>query len=431
MNRYPILKLLPLCVMLLSLVGCALWRIDPWDVMVRSDVIQSPADEQRILAKARVERSSDGRVTVLYVSGTPYERGYQHGALLRKEVQENLGYLYNNALSKFHFKEIFSEAYERMRPFIPQEYIDEMHGLAHGARLPLEMIHHIHALPEIGEWGGKKRVSKVIKAMMKGLPREEWGTSCSNLCVRGEAASGGGFYTVRILDWGLHRISKLHQYPLLTVEVPEKGYAHVNIGWVGFLGAVSGMNERGITLGEMGYGDVPNETLAGTPMPFLLREVLLRAGSLAQVRKTITSYPGTNSFVFLMSDGKSRQAELYIRDRERFVVAPKGKALKDRNKVVNPIKDTVYGGHYLDRMETQLSKHHGVISPELLMKEIIPEISMKSNFQNVVYDPVSLALWVSNATSPKTRAAEAPYTFYDLRDGLRRFREGKIVAVTK
>ena len=44
---------------------------------------------------------------------------------------------------------------------------------------------------------------------------------------------------------------------------PDSGYAYANIGWVGFLGAVSGINEQGITLGEMGYRNPPNETLYG------------------------------------------------------------------------------------------------------------------------------------------------------------------------
>jgi hypothetical protein len=77
-------------VTLSTLSGCGYLRIDPNHFLIRSDVIQSVEQEKEILAKAKVGWTEDGKVRVLYVSGSPYERGYQHGVLLRKEVQDNL-----------------------------------------------------------------------------------------------------------------------------------------------------------------------------------------------------------------------------------------------------------------------------------------------------------------------------------------------------
>jgi isopenicillin-N N-acyltransferase like protein len=395
------------------LSGCAL-RVDPFSPFIRSEWITTPEQEQAILSRARLGTTPDGKMRVLYVQGSPYEMGYQHGALLRKEVQDNLEYLYSEALDQFYFEEIFDEAYERMRPYIPQSYIDEMHGLAHGAKLPLRTVHAIHALPEITEWGGKKRVKQVVKQMMKG----ELGTSCSNLCATGPATADGKPYVVRILDWGLHKISKLHEYPLITVAKPTGKVAFANIGWVGFLGAVSGMNAEGITLGEMGYGDPPHETLRGTPMPFLLREVLAECRSLGDVRRTISKSPGTSSFVFLMSDGKTGESELYVKDRERFLAFPPGVPIEDGAEEIRPIDSILYGGHFREKMETLLTQKRGVITPEVLMKEVIPEIAMKSNFQNVIYSPSELTFWVSNAKDRGGRAAEADYSFFNLSSAL-------------
>ena len=153
--------------------------------------------------------------------------------------------------------------------------------------------------------------------MMEGV----YGTSCSNFSASGDSTPDRKMYTVRVLDWGLHKISKLHEYPLITVLVPEAGgIPSANIGWIGFLGAVSGMNAQAITLGEMGYGDPEGETMRGEPMPFLLRDVLTYATNLADVRRIISSKPPTSSFVYLMSDGKTGQSELYLRDVHRFEV---------------------------------------------------------------------------------------------------------------
>ncbi len=402
-----------------TMTGCALARIDPDNVLVRSPYITSNRQEQEILARAKLSQTQDGQIRVLFVRGTAYERGYQHGVLLRKEINDNLGYMYEQGLKKFRFEELLAEVYERVRPYIPEEYVEEMHGLAHGARMPLHQIHHLHILPDIGEWGGRKHIEKLLRQMMHG---EELGTSCSNFAVSKSATADGRLYAVRILDWGLHRISKLHRYPLLTVGVPDKGYAYCNIGWVGFLGAVSGMNERGITLGEMGYGDPPNETLFGKPMIFLLREILSYDNSLADVRSRISGSPGTESFGFLMSDGKRGDAELYVRDRDRFLPFGPGVDLRDRKDFFPAIKDIVYGGHYQEKMTKVLNQQHGKMTPEVLMKEVIPPLVMPSNFQNVVYDPAGLRFWVNNAKNKEISAESQPYSEFRFGEEVQQFR---------
>ena len=389
--------------------GCGYLRIDPYHYLIRSDVVSSKEIHDAIVAKAKLGWTDDGRVRVIYVSGTPYERGYQQGVLLREEIKENLGLLYKNALATFKSEILFEEVYERMRPFIPQEYVDEMHGLAHGAKIPLKLVHYIHVLPEITEWGGKKRLREVIHQMIKGAVVP----SCSNLCVSKSATKDNRIYTVRILDWGLHKISKLHKYPLITVSVPDKGIPSANIGWVGFIGAVSGINAKGITLGEMGNGDPENETLNGKPMPFLLRDVLTYASSLKDVRRLIKNSPGTNSFGFLMTDGKTGQSELYVKDRDRFQVFHPNEHLKDEFNDIPAIKDALYGGHDTDALNSMIKTYHGQITPEILMEKIIPATAMKSNFQNVVYDPAKLQFWVDNAANKEQPAFTQPYTFFD------------------
>jgi hypothetical protein len=85
------------------------------------------------------------------------------------------------------------------------------------------------------------------------------------------------------------------------------------------------------------------------------------------------------------------------------------------------VDNVAYGGHYEDRMAEMLSLYRGQIDPELLMETVIPYIAMKSNFQNVVYDPARLRFWVNNAAGPKQRAAEQPYTYFDLKAALASF----------
>jgi isopenicillin-N N-acyltransferase like protein len=405
-----------LCLAASGLAGCAYLRVDPWSAYIRSDIIDSPEREKEILSKARLRWTEDGRIRVLHTQGTPYEIGYQHGVLLRQEIHDNIGWMYEASVDKFHFEELFDEAYERQRPYIPAEYVEEMHGLAHGSKLPLKVIHGIHALPEMTEWGGKKRVKKVLKQMMEG---EVVGSTCSNLSATSSATADGKPYVVRILDWGLHKISRLHQFPLIHVCRPSYGVPFANIGWIGFIGAISGMNAEGITLGEMGYGDPEGESMRGKPMPFLLRDILAHAKNLKDVRRLISTSEPTNSFVYLMSDGKTAEAEMYVRDRSRFLAFQPGTEVTDKESTFPAIPNMVYGGHYREKMIASLQSEAGKITPELLMKKIIPEVAMPSNFQNVIYSASELKFWVNNAKSKKERAAEQPYTFFDFGAALR------------
>jgi isopenicillin-N N-acyltransferase-like protein len=405
----------------LGLAGCGYFRIDPMHVLIRSDTILSLDEEAAILKKAKVSRTTDGRITVLYTRGTPYERGYQHGVLLRDEVQENLTALYDGLKARYHFEELFYEAFERMRPFIPEEYMEEMHGLAHGARLPINLVHAVHAIPSISEWGGKKHLKDVVEKMMDG----SLGTSCSNFAFKGKSSADGRMYAVRVLDWGIYKLSKLHKYPLIQVGVPDKGLAFANIGWVGFIGAVSGMNAAGITLGEKGYGDPEGETLRGEPMPFMLRDVLSQAHNLRDVERIIRTSKGDCSYVFLMSDGKTGEAELFIKDAHRFKVFKPGEPVRDGKKNLPAIPEIVWDGHYEEALASELTTRSGHLEPSVIMSEMVPKIAMPGNFQNVIYEPGRLQFWVNNAKSPKERAAEQPFTFFNFGAELAAF-EGKV-----
>jgi hypothetical protein len=307
---------------------------------------------------------------------------------------------------------MLDEAFERQRPFIKEEEFAEMRGLAHGARLPLSLVHRIHAIPELSEWGGMKRIRELVKKMLK----EDLGTTCSNFAALPNYTADNVMYVTRILDWGLHRISKLHNYPLIAINIPDNGIPFANIGWAGFVGAVSGMNAAGITLGEMGYGDPDNETLSGRPMIFMLREILQKANTLQTAEEIVFNSVPTNSYVFLFADGKTKNASIIFRDRDRFERYSAGEQIYDsKRKIALPaIPNLVYAGHYREKMSSQLATFHGRLKLEELKSELIPSFAMPSNFQNVIYLPENLTFWVNYAANSKTPAHKSNFTFFDL-----------------
>ena len=62
----------------------------------------------------------------------------------------------------------------------------------------------------------------------------------------------GTLYHGRVLDYGVDL--RLQDHAVLIVAEPEGGIPFVNVGYAGFIGSVTGMNARHVSIGEMGGG---------------------------------------------------------------------------------------------------------------------------------------------------------------------------------
>jgi isopenicillin-N N-acyltransferase like protein len=205
---------------------------------------------------------------------------------------------------------------------------------------------------------------------------------------------------------------------LITVYRPTTGNGneYVTIGWVGFVGAVSGMNAKGVALSEMGFGNPPGETLAGTPMPFMLKNVLRYADSAGDGAAIIRATRRTNSYVYFLGDkhndpvgmvtSAQRCLAYHANEREELVV----------DGVTMPqFRDIVYGGHYEDKQEKLVREMQGKIDVSAI-QDLAKQIAMKSNLQTVIYDLTADKIWVANRKD-NVRAADRPYVEFSLAEG--------------
>src|ERR1017187_334987 len=351
----------------------------------------------------------DNRITVLYVTGTPYEMGYEHGLLLGAQVRETIKdvqvgadkllakILRNSKMISVRdeeqiVNEFLDRAWKMMARYAPKEDLEEMEGLAAGSGIPLDVIHRMHALPDVGE------------------------TSCSGLVAKGSATQDGHVYQLRILDYGAN--FNLQRRPLITVYRPttENANAYVTIGWIGFVGAVSGVNAKGVALSEMGYGNPPGETLAGTPMPFMLKNVLRYADTAEDSAAIIRATRRTNSYVYFLGDRHNEPIGM-VTSAQRCLAyhANEREELKVDNQTMPQFRDIVYGGHYEDRQEKLVRDMQGKIDVSAI-QGLAKQIAMKSNLQTVIYDLTADKIWVANRKD-NVRASDRPYVEFSLADG--------------
>jgi len=328
--------------------------------------------------------SGDDQITVLYTGGTHYDMGYWHGFLLRDQVQANAAAAIAAAEAEGITPAIWAWAINSMWPHVPQDYLDEMQGLADGSGLSLDDVHKVHAIPDLSEF------------------------HCSAFAAMGSATVGGHCIQLRNLDWGLELAIQSH--PLLTVYEPTGANKYVNVTFAGFLGVIAGMSYAHIPVSEMGDSfDYDNETLDGEPMPFVLKDVLEHAQSYTEAENIVHSASRTSSLWYTASDPEEGQAGLMMTSPTIFNVWHLG---EPPGGLLPALPDVIYAGYYNDRLYADLSANWGQIDLEV-GKAISINNAMNSNLMNAVYDATSLEMLVAYAEG-FDRAANRPYIYFDM-----------------
>ncbi|MBD3266658.1 peptidase C45, partial [bacterium] len=211
----------------------------------------SPLAQGEILAregKGYLEKI-DGQL-VLHLKGTYYEMGFQHGTLLKDHVKTNLMNIVDNQTDKAQteeymmYKMLREGMHEQLKPHIPKKFMEEMKGLAEGSGLKFADVLTGNLFPEAFH--------------------------CSGIALMGKATKNGELYHVRILDYMTD--AGLQNHAVTMIFEPEGANAFINIGYAGFIGSITGMNEKQITIGEM--GGKGQGFWDGMPMAFLLRHAL-------------------------------------------------------------------------------------------------------------------------------------------------------------
>jgi isopenicillin-N N-acyltransferase like protein len=227
------------------------------------------------------------------------------------------------------------------------------------------------------------------------------------------ATKDGHMYHGRILDY-MKGIG-LEQNAVVIVHQPDYGHAWVNVGYAGFVGTVTAMNEKGISIGEMGGGGYGKWD--GKPMAHLLREVMEKASTLDEAVAIMKNSPRTCEYYYVISDGRAKKAVGIKATPEAFEVVKPGES---HPLLPHAVKDAVLlsAGDRYEALVQRVKQGHGTFEPDSAMKLMTRPVCMTSNIQSVLFAPDTLEFWVANADS-KNVASETRFTHYDLRELLK------------
>ena len=350
--------------------------------------------EHRVVARegnGRLEEVDGTKVLIL--KGTPEEMGHQHGILMKDEIHRLVEQILFGVGVGTSFEKgtwVFGEiegAQKRLNPFMDERYFKEMDALAVAAELPKEEVRLANFFPEMFH--------------------------CSGFAVFGKATKDGKLYHGRVLDY--MRGMGLEQSAAVMVFQPDKGNAWVNVGYAGFIGSVTAMNEKHIAMGEMGGRGEGNWD--GKPMAELIREVMEKANTLDEAVEIMRKGPRTCEYYYVISDAKNNSAVGIAATPDKFQVIKPGES---HELLPNPSKDTVLmsAGDRYEELARRVKANYGKFDAASARDLMTRPVCMTSNLHSALFEPETLDFWVANADS-KSPAAQCRYTHYNLAELLK------------
>jgi predicted choloylglycine hydrolase len=161
-------------------------------------------------------------IPILMLKGASRQMGRQAGILIREQlhvlVRDFLNFIFRNPARK---RAALAHAHS-LEKHIPAQYLEELRGTSETSGVPYEELLLANTFIE------DYRIFL-----------------CSTLAARGEATADGKVIMGRNLDFISAGV--LQHYNMVTIYHPDHGHPFAAMTYPGFIGAVTGMNARGLT----------------------------------------------------------------------------------------------------------------------------------------------------------------------------------------
>lgn len=237
---------------------------------------QHPSQTE-LLDGGRVEEQDN--ITILHISGSHYQMGYQHGYLLQEKVQENVRAFLHFA-EKYLLRNDLLMLWNTSKQYIPPQYIQEIQGIADGANISFNDIAESIMAVEYADHG------------------------CYGIAAWGPATIDGKLYHTRSFDLPSSIQDPVtgryaHENIVLIVRKPTNGSASLCPSIAGSFHTGGGINEHGVALGiQICWSK--DQTFQGNPYHFRVQQVLDYA-TTAEDAISLVNTNRTHGFNFIIS----------------------------------------------------------------------------------------------------------------------------------
>jgi hypothetical protein len=275
-------------------------------------------------------RYSDKGWIFVHIEGKPYQRGYQYGYLLAKEITAFMSKLAVNdneedPVAAWTMMRQITQAFLLNK--YDEEYLEEMKGIADGAgkagatydEKPVDLLDivTINSAIDIGQvWRALKNTPHPLSGRNFLAAEDELNIpleahKCSGFLANGPATASGEIVFGQIFMWsgytGVH-------WNVICDLVPEKGHRLVYETFPGGIhsGADFYLNEAGIMIGETTVSQTPFN-MEGTPQSNRIRKAAQYAGSIDEVVRILSRQNnGMYTNDWLLGDAKTNEIAIFL-----------------------------------------------------------------------------------------------------------------------
>jgi isopenicillin-N N-acyltransferase-like protein len=225
-------------------------------------------------------------IPVLVVEGTPEEIGEQFGMLAVKPAKKPLIDHIDSYMKKSGWESVYPIMLRTsgfLLPIFPENNQAEIRAAAKASGVERNLLILTNAMPDLEKIGG-----------------------CSTMIVESERSKTKAPLFGRILDWPPHE--ELPEFTLVTVYKSPKKHACATVTFPVILGAISGMNDQGLSLAINEIfatkDKSPKSDLKGVPMLMLFRKLLEECATVDDVEKMLKETRRTTYFCLTVCDKK-------------------------------------------------------------------------------------------------------------------------------
>lgn len=245
-------------------------------------------------------RENRGNIKVVWLQGTPYEMGYQHGKLLHNEIA-SLGTEVIEGL-KLVGKDMGLGKLAMRRSF--PDVVEECRGLV-DATIDIGITMDSCMIISFGD--------VYQELFTKLLPDFLFHDGCSTFVAAGSATVNGRLYYGRSLDQNKKPIEYWIKNPTIFVRQPKDGIPHVSIAMPGAVWPDSGMNAAGIVvaINAAHLQTLEQISLQGGSNLQVMGQIMKRARSYEEAQTLMATWEHMRGNIIMVADGKTQQAGVF------------------------------------------------------------------------------------------------------------------------
>jgi predicted choloylglycine hydrolase len=252
--------------------------------------------------KGNVDRV--GRLWVLRLKGTSFERGLQHGTLMRYRIRDTITF-YRTLPERLASRTVPYGSYRyraviRLKRTLVDRFtrnrdcdaLEEMRGLAVGLGMKPEELAEAFVMADVFQ-----SIAALAERHRKAGPPAPLGFGCTSVVRQ----TYDDMLFARNFDfWGA---GYWDSNPAIIFHVPDKGKAFCSIATAGLpTGGVTAINEDGLAIGVHQHGSL-DSSLKGTPVMDIAHRILRSSSTVEDALEVASGFRATGGWTIVIAGG--------------------------------------------------------------------------------------------------------------------------------